>query len=94
MVYAIYKFRHYLLGNKSVLYVDHMALKHLINKIQVSCRITQWLLLFLEFNFTMVYKPGKSHGITAALFQNFGVKLALRITDVTTDAHFFNIQPE
>ena len=32
MVYAIKNFRHYLLGNKFVFYVDHMALIYLVNK--------------------------------------------------------------
>jgi hypothetical protein len=32
MVYALHKFRHYLLGNTFVFYVDHMALVHLVNK--------------------------------------------------------------
>jgi len=32
MVYALHKFRHYLLGNRFTFYVDHMALMYLINK--------------------------------------------------------------
>jgi hypothetical protein len=32
MVYALHKFKHYLLGNKFVFYVDHMALLYLIKK--------------------------------------------------------------
>jgi hypothetical protein len=32
MVYALHKFRHFLLGNKSNLYVYHMALVYLVNK--------------------------------------------------------------
>jgi hypothetical protein len=32
MVYALNKYRHYLLGNKFVFYVDHTALVHLVNK--------------------------------------------------------------
>jgi hypothetical protein len=32
MVYALHKFRHYLLRNKITFYVDHMALMYLINK--------------------------------------------------------------
>jgi hypothetical protein len=35
MVYALHKFRHYLLGNQFVFYVDHMALMYLVNKQQV-----------------------------------------------------------
>jgi hypothetical protein len=32
MVYAFHKFKHYLLGNQFVFYVDQMALVHLVNK--------------------------------------------------------------
>jgi hypothetical protein len=35
MVFALHKFKHYLLGNKLIFYVDHMALVYLINKPQV-----------------------------------------------------------
>ncbi len=31
-VYALHRFRHYLLGNWFVFYVDHMALVYLVNK--------------------------------------------------------------
>jgi len=47
MVFALHKFRHYLLGNKFIFYVDHMVVVYLVNKPQVSRRITRWLLLFL-----------------------------------------------
>ncbi len=30
MVFSLHKFRHYLLGNKFVFYVDHMALVYLV----------------------------------------------------------------
>jgi hypothetical protein len=32
MVFSLQKFRHYLLGNKFVFYVDHMALVYLVKK--------------------------------------------------------------
>jgi hypothetical protein len=37
MVYALHKFKHYLLGNWFVFYVDNMALVYLVNKPQISC---------------------------------------------------------
>ncbi len=40
MVYTLHKFCDYLLGNKFVFYVDHMALLYLIKKPQVSGHIT------------------------------------------------------
>ncbi len=59
MVFSLHKFRHYLLGNKFVFYVDQMALVYLVNKPQVSGKITKWLLLFLKYDFIVVYKLGK-----------------------------------
>ena len=50
MVYAVNKFRHYLLSKRFIFYVDHLALQYLVNKPQVSGRLAQWLLLFLEFD--------------------------------------------
>jgi hypothetical protein len=35
MVFSLHKFRHYLLGNKFVFYVYHMALVYLVKKPQV-----------------------------------------------------------
>ncbi len=32
MVFALHEFKHYLLGNKFVFYVNHMALDYLVNK--------------------------------------------------------------
>jgi len=61
MVFSLQKFKHYLLGNKFVFYVNHMALVYLVNKPQVSKKIARWLILFLEYDFAIVYKLGKIH---------------------------------
>jgi hypothetical protein len=61
MVYALHKFKHYLLGSRFVLFVDHMAFVYLINKSQIFGKIIRWLLLFLEYDFKIVYKPGRFH---------------------------------
>jgi hypothetical protein len=89
MVYAINNFRHYLLDNKFVFYVDHLVLLYLINKLQVSGRLTRWLLLFLEFNFTVVYKPEKMHGVADALSRNEDAEPAVSILDQRVDAQRF-----
>jgi hypothetical protein len=46
MVYALKKFRHYLLGKHFKMFTDHIALKYLVNKPVLGGRICQWLLLF------------------------------------------------
>jgi hypothetical protein len=66
MVFVLHKFRHYLLGNKFVFYVDHMALVYLVNKPQVLGKTTKWLLLFLEYDFTIVCKLSKIHVVANA----------------------------
>jgi hypothetical protein len=55
------KFKHYLLSNMFTFYVNHMTLGYLVNKPQVFGKLVKWLLLFLEYDFEIVYKPGRSH---------------------------------
>ena len=94
MVYAVNKFRHYLLGNRFIFYVDHLALQYLVNKPQVSGKLARWLLLFLEFDFKVIYKPGKTHGVADVLSRNEGAEPATGIPDQTTDAQLFSMQPD
>jgi hypothetical protein len=44
-----------------------MVLVYLVNKTQVSSKRTKWLLLFLEYDFKIVYKLGRSHLMAYAL---------------------------
>jgi hypothetical protein len=46
MVYALQKFRHYLLGKHFKIFTDHSTLKYLVNKPVLGGRICRWLLLF------------------------------------------------
>jgi hypothetical protein len=44
-----------------------MDLVYLVNKPHVLGRITRWLLLLLEYELTIVYKPGRTHVVVDAL---------------------------
>jgi hypothetical protein len=59
MVYPHQKFRHYLLGKHFNMFTDHSTLKCLVNKSVLGGRICRWLLLFQEFDFEVIVKPGK-----------------------------------
>jgi hypothetical protein len=59
MVYALQKFRHYLLGSHFKMYTDHFALRYLVNKPVLGGKICRWLLLFQEYDFEVIVKPGK-----------------------------------
>jgi hypothetical protein len=57
MIYALKKFRHYLLGSHFKFFTDHSALKYLVNKLVLEGIICRLLLLFQEFHFEFIVKP-------------------------------------
>ena len=61
MVFLVKNFRHYLICNPVVFFVDHMAMKYLLNKPELSGRLARWVLLVEEFDYTVEYKPGRMH---------------------------------
>ena len=63
MVYALNKFRHYLLGNRVFFHVDHQALLYLIQKPNLHGRLARWMLLLQEFDFVIIHTPGKEHAV-------------------------------
>ena len=46
IVYALQKFRYYLLGGHFKMFTDHSALKYLVNKPVLGGKICRWLLIF------------------------------------------------
>jgi len=58
MVYALQKFRNYLLGIHFNFFTDHSNLKYLVNKPMLEDRVFGWFLLFQEFSFEFVVNPG------------------------------------
>jgi hypothetical protein len=59
MVYALQKFLHYLLGGHFKMFTDHSTLKYLVNKPVLGGRICRWILLFQEYDFEIIVKPGR-----------------------------------
>ncbi|KAM1867427.1 hypothetical protein ACFX13_010159 [Malus domestica] len=49
VVFALEKFRSYLIGSKVIVYTDHGALKYLLAKKDAKHRLIQWVLLLQEF---------------------------------------------
>jgi hypothetical protein len=93
MVYALYKFKHFLFGNKFVFYVIHIALVYLVNKPQVLGRIARWLLLFLEYEFIVVYKPSKTHVVIDVLSRLPDSSEPLGVPNQTMDMSLFYVKP-
>nr|GEV81380.1 reverse transcriptase domain-containing protein [Tanacetum cinerariifolium] len=58
VVYAFEKFRPYLILSKSIVYMDHSALKYLLNKQDAKPRLIQWVFLLQEFDIIKRDKKG------------------------------------
>ena len=41
------------------MYTDHSALKYLVNKLVLGGKIFRWILLFQEYDFEVIVKPGR-----------------------------------
>jgi hypothetical protein len=94
MVYALNKFRHYMLGNMFTFFVDHMALIYLVNKPHVSSRLVRWVLLFMEYDFKIIYKHGRSHLMVDALSRLPNHTKLVGVPHQTYDACVFTFQPK
>jgi len=52
------KFQPYLMGNKVLVYTDHVAIRHLVSKKDAKPRLVRWILLLQEFDVEIQDKNG------------------------------------
>jgi hypothetical protein len=86
MVFVLHNFKHYLLGNKFFFYVYHMALVYLVNKPQVLGRIIRRSLLFLKYDFIVLYKLSRIHVVANALSRLPDITKLIGMPDQTINA--------
>jgi hypothetical protein len=92
MVYVLQKFRHYLLGKHFKMFTDHSTLKYLVNKPVLGGRICRWLLLFQEFDFEVIVKPGKLNAGPDHLSRITNGEEPTNLEDKFPDAQLFSVQ--
>jgi hypothetical protein len=61
VVFALDKFKSYLLGSKVIIYSDHAALRHLLAKKETKPRLIRWILLLHEFDIEIRDKKGSKN---------------------------------
>ena len=58
VVFALDKFRAYLVGSFIIVFTDHSALKYLLTKQDAKARLIRWILLLQEFDLQIKDKKG------------------------------------
>ncbi|WVZ81122.1 hypothetical protein U9M48_028538 [Paspalum notatum var. saurae] len=69
VVYALKKWRHYLLGNTCHIYTDHKSLKYIFTQSELNMRQRRWLELIKDYDLEVHYHPGKANVVADALSQ-------------------------
>jgi len=92
LVFAIDKFRYYLVGAKIIVYSDHAALKYLLTKKDVKPRLIRWILLLQEFDLEIKDKKGLENPIADHLSRMyFKEPQELPINDSLRDDMLFKV---
>ena len=78
--------------NKVIFFVDHMVLRYLVNKPDLSGWLARWILLLTEFDYSVQFKPGKMHlqaDHLSRLSEEMGTE---EIDDEFSDGQLFAVQ--
>jgi hypothetical protein len=67
IVHALKMWRHYLMGNKFELRIDHSGLKYLFEQPTLNARKTRWLEFLSEYDFDIKHIKGKENKFVDAL---------------------------
>ncbi|XP_027157534.1 uncharacterized protein LOC113759168, partial [Coffea eugenioides] len=92
IVFALEKFRSYLLGTKVIIYSDHAALKYLLNKKEAKPRLIRWILLLQEFNLEIKDKRGAENMVADHLSRLINSEGPTPLKDNFPDEHLFVVQ--
>jgi hypothetical protein len=94
VVFALDKFKSYLLGSKVIIYSDHAALRHLLAKKETKPRLIRWILLLQEFDIEIWDKKGTKNVVTSHLSQiQFEQPQSIPVHDSFPDEQLFEITP-
>ncbi|CAN6583894.1 unnamed protein product [Malus baccata var. baccata] len=88
VVFALDKFRSYLIGTKVIIFTNHAALKYLFTKKEAKPRLIRWMLLLQEFNVEIKDKKGSDNVVADHLSRLWAEVKATRTNDSKVVADF------
>ncbi|CAN6476348.1 unnamed protein product [Victoria cruziana] len=93
VVFALEKFRSYVLGSRVIIYTDHAALKYLLSKKDSKPRLIRWILLLQEFDLKIRDKKGSENVVADHLSRVLveGNKDELPVTESFPDEYLLGI---
>ncbi|RLM79741.1 gag-pol [Panicum miliaceum] len=67
VVHALKIWRHYMIGNKRQIFMDHKSLKYIFTQQDLNLRQRRWLELIKDYDLDIQYHPGKANVVADAL---------------------------
>ncbi|KAM2867849.1 hypothetical protein COP2_023719 [Malus domestica] len=92
VVFALDKFRSYLIGTKVIVFTDHVALKYLLTKKDAKPRLIRWMLLLQEFNIEIRDKKGSENVVADHLSRMVHNKESLPIAETFPNGQLLSIK--
>nr|GEZ93436.1 retrotransposon protein, putative, Ty3-gypsy subclass [Tanacetum cinerariifolium] len=74
VVFVLKIWRHYLYGTKSVIYINHKSLQHILSQKKLNMRQHRQMKLFSDYHCEIRYHPGKANVVADALSRKERVK--------------------
>ncbi|CAN6548172.1 unnamed protein product [Malus baccata var. baccata] len=92
VVFALDKFRSYLIGTKVIVFTDHAALKYLLTKKDSKPRLIRWMLLLQEFDIEIQDKKGSENVVADHLRRMVHNEESLPIAETFPDEQLLFIK--
>ncbi|CAN6687682.1 unnamed protein product [Malus baccata var. baccata] len=92
VVFALDKFRSYLIGTIVIVFTDHAALKYLFTKKEAKPRLIRWMLLLQEFDIEIKDKKGSDNVVADHLSRLVREEEVLPIFKTFPDEQLLSIQ--
>jgi hypothetical protein len=85
IVHALKMWRHYLLGRKFVLMIDHYGLRYLFDQPNLNARQARWMALLSKFDFEIKHIKGKENKVVNALSRSMKTVHLAAVSTCETD---------